>query len=269
MKFAMHRACGLILVCMLALGFTAGCQSGESVEGDAASEADSAGATSRLPALHVVLAWESHFSGENWERKNYRVKLDACRGSGWPMRALSPEDEAKLGTGQVEIMIDAHRQYARQVSWTLGADGDSGQTVCLSKLEEHRDEDAVDDATGMYEAIDEQARAQQRQLAQVAGWKLAGEGSIKGQPCSRWQNDKQEVCMWSGGTQWGFNDAPADAAGCTIHGAGDYLTSIPLEARPLAGGSGCILQVKSFSLGKGLIPSNQPGQPIEGKGHGR
>ncbi len=269
MKFAMHRACGLILGCMLALGFTAGCQSRESAPGDTTPGADSNGATSRLPALHVVLAWESHFSGENWERKNYRARLEACRGSGMPTRELSADEQAKLGTGQVEIMIDARRQYARQVSWTLGADGDSGQTACLSKLEEHRDEDTIDDATGMYEAIDEEARAQQRQLAQVAGWKLAGEGSIKGQPCSRWQNDKQEICMWSGGTQWGFDDAPADAAGCTLDAASAYLTSIPMESRPLAGGSGCLLRVESFSLGKGLVPSNQPGQPIEGKEHGR
>lgn len=231
----------------------------EATSNDAAEEELKPASTSKsgsksLPALHVVLTWESIMIGENWERKNYRAKLDACQGSGMPTRALSSDDEAKLGTGEVEILIDAQRQFARQTRWTFGADGDGANTACLIKLEAHVDQSATEDDTGMYEAIDSDSRIQERQNMQSIGWKLIGEEQIKGQPCTRWQNDRQSVCTWSGGMKWGFGESPSDAAGCTVDGAGTYLNAIPLEAEPVKGGSGCRMQVKSFSLGKGLLP---------------
>ena len=225
----------------------------EATGGLSEPSASDSGAKS-LPALHVVLAWESLLSGENWERKNYRAKLDACRESGWPIRALSSDEEAKLGTGEVEILIDARRQVAQQTTWTLGADGDEGKTACLIKLDEHTDHSEVEDNTGMYEAIDSDSRTQERQNMESIGWKLMGEAQVKGQSCTRWQNDRQSVCMWSGGMKWGFAESPGDAAGCAVDGAGVYLDAIPLEATPLKGGSGCRIELKSFSLGKGLLP---------------
>ncbi|WP_330216303.1 hypothetical protein [Pseudomonas sp. AM8] len=223
------------------------------------TSASNSGAKS-LPALHVVLAWESLLNGENWERKNYRARLDACRESGWPTRALSSDEEARLGTGEVEILIDARRQFAQQTIWTLGADGDGVQSACLIRLEKHTDHGEIEDDTGMYEAIDSDSRIQERQNLQSIGWRLMGEEQIKGQPCTRWQNDRQSVCTWSGGMKWGFTESPGDAVGCTVDGAGTYLDAIPLEAQPLEGGSGCRMQVKSFSLGEGLLPSNEPGE---------
>ncbi|MCQ2999866.1 hypothetical protein NLO98_08875 [Pseudomonas syringae] len=181
----------------------------EATSNDAAEEELKPASTSNsgsksLPALHVVLTWESIMIGENWERKNYRAKLDACKGSGMPTRALSSDDEAKLGTGEVEILIDARRQSARQTRWTFGANGDGANTACLIKLEAHVDQSAIEDDTGMYEAIDSDSRIQERQNLQSIGWKLIGEEQIKGQPCTRWQNDRQSVCTWSGGMTWGF-----------------------------------------------------------------
>jgi len=209
-----------------------------------------------LPALHVVLTWEALFSGENLARKNYRARLDACRGAGQPTQALSAEDEAKLGSGQVEITIDAQHQVARQLTWTAGGDGKDMQSTCLIKLEQHEDQSEIEDTDGMYEAIDDSTRSQDRQTYEAGGWRLLGETEVKGQPCTRWRNDRQEVCMWSGGLKWGFSETPADVAGCTVDSAGSYLTSIPLQGQPAEGGSGCRLQVKTFSLGKGLLPAD-------------
>lgn len=211
-------------------------------------------AVESLPALHVVLTWESYLGGENLVHKNYRARLEACQGAGWPTQALSAEEEAKLGRGQVEISIDASHQFARQVSWTFGAAGEDGQSTCLMKLEQHEDDSEVEDTDGMYEAIDDSTRAQERLTLQATGWTLLGEAEIQGQPCTRWRNDRQEVCMWARGLQWGFSDSPADVASCSIDVAGSYLTSIPLAGQPPGGGSGCRLQVESFSLGKGLLP---------------
>ncbi|APQ14579.1 hypothetical protein BJP27_21815 [Pseudomonas oryzihabitans] len=206
--------------------------------------------------MHVVLTWESLPNGENMVLKNYRAKLDACQGAGWPTRALSAEEEAKLGRGQVEISIDARHQVARQFSWTFGADGSDERGTCLIKLEQHEDQSEIEDTDGMYVAIDDATRNQSRLTYQAAGWTLLGEAEVQGQPCTRWRNERQEVCMWSGGLKWGFSEAPADVAGCSIAGAGDYLTDIPLLGQPLQGG-GCRLQVKTFSLGKGLLPASQ------------
>jgi len=214
-------------------------------------------AISALPALHVVLTWESFLSGENLVLKNYRAKLEACQGTGWPTQALSAEEEAKLGKGQVDIAIDAHRQVARQIQWTFGAKGDDERSTCLITLEAHEDQGEIEDKDGLYEAIDDATRNQARLTYQAAGWTLLGEAEVQGQPCTRWRNERQEVCMWSGGLKWGFSEAPADVAGCTIDGAGHYLTDIPLLGQPPEGGSGCRLQVKTFSLGKGLLPTSQ------------
>lgn len=253
------RSVLMVAGCTALLVFAGGCQSRDSAGSASEDGGDSDSGAKSLPALHVVLEWESRMNGENWERKNYQAKVEACSASGLPFKPLSAQDQARLGTGEVEIMIDARRQFVRQVSWTLGAEGEDAQGACLVKLEEHRDQDQIEDASGMYQAIDADTRAQDRKNMESIGWKSMGEGQLKGQSCSRWQNGQQEVCMWSGGTRWGFGDAPADVAGCTIDGAGAYLESIPLESRPLEGGTGCVLQLKSFSLGKGLIPSNVPG----------
>ncbi|WP_295463904.1 hypothetical protein [uncultured Pseudomonas sp.] len=214
-------------------------------------------AISALPALHVVLTWESLPNGENMVLKNYRAKLDACQGSGWPTRALSAEEEAKLGKGEVDIAIDARRQAARQIQWSFGTAGDDEQSTCLITLDAHEDQSEIEDKDGIYEAIDDATRNQDRLTYQAAGWTLLGEAEIQGQPCTRWRNERQEVCMWSGGLKWGFSEAPADVAGCTVDGAGDYLTDIPLLGQPSPGGGGCRLQVKTFSLGQGLLPTSQ------------
>lgn len=231
-------------------------QARASVPAESSLSQATSGASKALPALHVVLTWEALFSGENLARKNYQVRLDACRGAGQPTQALSAEDEAKLGTGQVEITIDARQQVARQITWTVSGDGHDMQSTCLIKLEQHEDQSEIEDPDGMYEAIDASTRVQDRQTVQANGWTLLGETEVKGQPCTRWRNDRQEVCMWSGGLQWGFSETPTDVAGCTVDSAGAYLTSIPLQGQPSQGGSGCRLQVMSFGLSKGLLPSD-------------
>lgn len=224
--------------------------------GGAPLQSNSGSGVAALPAIHAVLAWESLLGGENLPRKNYRARMQACKGAGMQTRELSPEEEARLGTGEVEILIDARRQTARLVHWTLGAEGngDDARGTCLARLEQHIDQSTVEDNSGMYESIDEDNRARQRQLPLAAGWKLAGDGQASGQPCTRWDNGRQEVCMWSGGLKWGFSEAPVDVAGCTVDGAGSYLDAIPLDGKPLQGGNGCVMRTKSFTLREGLNP---------------
>lgn len=218
--------------------------------GDKASHSDSSALA--LPTMHVVLEWEWLPNGENLARKNYQVKLDACKGSGMPFKALSSQDEARLGKGQVEIIIDAHRQVAKEVNWTMSAEGDDAQHACMITLAEHTDQNEVKDAAdeGMYQAIDSESRIQNHQTAQSVGWKDMGEKQYKGVPCTAWSNGKQEVCMWSGGLKWGFDDSPMNTEGCSVSTAGDFLTSIPVDAKLLNGASGCLFKIKTFDFNK-------------------
>lgn len=212
----------------------------------------SEGSALALPTMHVVLEWEWLPNGENLARKNYQVKLDACKGSGMPFKALSAQDEARLGKGEVEISIDGHHQVAKEVSWTMGAEGEDAQHACMITLEEHTDQNEVKDAAeeGMYQAIDSDSRIQNHQNAQSVGWKITGEKQYKGIPCTAWSNGKQEVCMWSGGLKWGFDDSAMDTAGCSVSTAGDFLTSIPVDAKPLKGAIGCLFKLKTFNINK-------------------
>ena len=217
---------------------------------DKASNSDSSALA--LPTMHVVLEWEWLPNGENLARKNYQVKLDACKGAGMPFRALSSQDEARLGKGEVEIFIDGHRQVAKEVNWTMSAEGEDAQHACMITLAEHTDQNEVKDAAdeGMYQAIDSDSRIQNHQNAQSVGWKIAGEKQYKGVPCTAWRNGKQDVCMWSGGLKWGFDDSPMNTEGCSVSTAGDFLTSIPIDAKPLNGASGCLFKLKTFDLNK-------------------
>ncbi|AWQ20297.1 hypothetical protein C1N63_16485 [Pantoea ananatis] len=218
--------------------------------GDKASQSDSSAIA--LPTMHVVLEWEWLPNGENLARKNYQVKLDACKGAGMPFKALSAQDEARLGKGEVEISIDGHHQVAKEVSWTMSAEGEDAQHACLITLEEHTDQNEVKDAAeeGMYQAIDSDSRIQNHQTAQSVGWKITGEKQYKNIPCTAWSNGKQEVCMWSGGLKWGFDDSPMDTQGCSVSTAGDFLTSIPVDAKPASGASGCLFKLKTFNINK-------------------
>ena len=60
------------------------------------------------------------------------------------------------------------------------------------------------------------------------------------------------MCEWSAGQAWGFDDGPV-ATGCETQGPMDYLNPIPLEAKPAEGASGCIVQLRSMTVSKGLL----------------
>ncbi len=124
--------------------------------------------------------------------------------------------------------------------------------ICLAKLEEevvegggdYRGRDAPDSAP---------SGAEQDAQAKALGFQRIGESQVKGQPCTRWRSHDHEVCEWSGGRDWGFDDGPAQP-GCATQGPMDYLNPIPLEAKPADGASGCIVQLQSMTVSKGQLP---------------
>lgn len=212
---------------------------------------DVAHAVSGQPVLRVVFTWEQRLDGTNKERQNYRALLDACHAAGWPVHELSAQDEARLDTGRVEVTVGPAGRHVRQTAWSLArGDGNAdGQSACQARLAEQVDQTDPGAGPGDGTQAIDTTESEQRRLAGLSGWSLGQEASVTRQTCKRWTSQAQEVCVWSGGRQWGFDDAPLDMAGCMSTPVDVYLTAIPLDAKPL-GDNGCVVTLESFSLQK-------------------
>lgn len=255
--------CGVILLsaCVAGCGGTAGGDPGVDTASQASAAMDpAADARARLPALHVVLAWEHLVAGRNPQQHDYDGRMAACAEAGWPARPLAAEERARLGTGRVEIMVDARRQRVRQTMWTLGVDEalPAHEAVCHPRLHEELLEYEAHPDDRRFLPLDGEQLAADEALATSIGWRRDGSGQVGGQDCVRWQSDRQEVCMWSGGTGWGIGLLPLDLRGCNGMPLDHYLGAIPLQSKS-PDGSGCNLELQSFSLGRGLLPADPSG----------
>lgn len=226
---------------------------------NASSDAASGGDASHrpLPAISATLSWERLDGGSNRVREAYATYIDSCRQAGFPTRELAPDEVDKLGHGQVDIRIDDRHQHVRQTRWEFEQDSASaGPAGCAARLVAHQDEadGSTDPADGMF--LPTEATPPEHD---EGGWRYLGTGQVRGQACKRWQKQDQEVCIWSGGTEWGFGDGPLDVAGCAVDSAGSYFSAIPLEGNPLAG-NGCKLMLQAFTIGKGPLPP-EPAKP--------
>lgn len=245
----MHRAAAIALT-FTCLSVAAGCHSATG------SSDASTGTGHDHPAIQATLRWEQVRDGRNFAREEYANRIANCRAAGWPVKELTPDEVGKLGTGQVELWVDARGAYARETSWKLGvmdkqaALDDKG--VCMARLEEVIAE-GNDDYSGRGEADEAPGPAEQDEQARALGYQRIGIAQVGGQPCMRWRGKDQEVCEWSAGRAWGFDDGPAQT-GCETQGPMDYLNPIPLEAKPAEGASGCIVQLQSMTVSKGLLP---------------
>lgn len=239
---------------LLAASLCAACQpSGAEPPEPAAAHARS------LPALHVQLDWENLLAGRHVSREDYQVRLRTCEEAGMAVTPLSAEEAARLDTGTVEIRIDGQQQAVRQKAWTLGFDDNDPGVAgsCRFRLVEEADETLAEYEEIEFAPLD----APERHLP--GGWTALGEGSVGGQSCTRWHKSAElgppeEVCVWSGGRQWGFDDGPVSSLGCDGIAIGGYFTAIPLQATPLDG-NGCVVKLRSFSVGTG-----KPAGRVEG-----
>ena len=220
------------------------------------------------PAITVVLRWERVTKGRNFARDEYANRIHNCKAAGWPVKELSADEIAKLDTGQVELWVDARGAYARETRWALGViDKQSAledKGVCMAKLEEAVTE-GEDDFSGRDAATDAIDPAEQEAQAKVLGYQRIGIAQVGGQPCMRWRGKEQEVCEWSVGRAWGFDDGPA-TPGCETQGPMDYLNPIPLEAKVADGAPGCILQLRAMAVSKGQL--QEVGRALGAKGSG-
>ena len=247
----MHRSIAAqILAIPLLLG--AGCKPFDAGAGGEAASATVAGS---VPAIHARLHWESILGGRNRAREDYQTRLRICQEGGIAVRPLGASEIDKLDTGLVEIKVDARRQVVSQKAWTLGfGEGDSIEASCQFHLQEDAYEDVSEDGGRVPDPVEPAVADAFR------GWTALADATVAGQPCRRWRKSTElgaaeEVCVWSGGRELGFEDGPMSNLGCEGVDIGSYLGAIPLEGKPLEG-SGCIVKVQSFSIGKGHLPDS-------------
>lgn len=264
----------VLVRCLVAgiAGLIAGCgPSAEEPSGAVVSPDTGASApVGAIPALRARLRLESLRDGRNADQDDYEEAIGICEQAGFPIKALTGEQVARLGTAVVELMSDGERRLSRQTRWVRRS-GASPDGMCLFEFEEVVSERYMDartsgwsdgDGTGWQEVPispeDFHARpvdaGEDAAIARELGWTHLGPSEVAGQPCEKWTNAREEVCLWSGGLAAGYSNAPSGQAGCFSTSFERFEAAIPLQAEPVDG-TGCRIRVDSIEVGEGTLPA--------------
>lgn len=206
---------------------------------------------SSMPAIYVDSRLEFTMRGKNFVRDNYEASLDACRESGLPLRELSEEEVAKLGTGRLQRWYRADSFAYRLEEWRFHAESDDRSGLCQFALftdgvhhyitpDSHQ---AMDLATGKAFSAPEQYRDYfprrpvvyasdseiLHQQATSASRAPARDRLVAGQQCEHYTIEWVEACDWSGGGKWGFENS---YTGLLTDNARNMFRSITLEQEP-------------------------------------
>jgi hypothetical protein len=236
------------------------------------SNKEAGGAASQPPPIHYDQISVLTGDGQPAEQQSYGVLLENCRKSGFPTRALTSDEEAKVGRIHVEAWIAPDMQSRHEESWSM-----ANLRPCEFSLI-HEDHTEIVDANGRSTTIDgitHEVTVQElgkqgpvtamlpgdgelSEGARRAGWSKQGMANANGAQCAIWQDSTGfQLCVWTGGRQWGYS---ADGSTALKDGMsrGD---GIVLWAHPGRGAS-WKLETREFSVGKALdrhafaIPEN-------------
>jgi hypothetical protein len=188
------------------------------------------------------------------------------------MRALTPDEVAKIGRVHVEAWVGPDKQARHEEEWHLNATG-----PCEFSLS-HQDQTEIGDANGRSTLIDGVTHkvdvqdtdkpapvmalpatdGEMTEGARQAGWSKQGIAGDSGAQCAVWQDSFGfQLCVWTGGRQWGYSaDGPTALKDGVSRG-----DSVVFWAHP-GQGTSWKLETREFSLGKALdrrafeIPAN-------------
>jgi len=231
-----------------------------------ASAADSAahddGSASPRPPIHYDQTGVLTVEGQPQEEQTYRTLLENCQKAGVTAHALSDSEVAKIGRMHLEAWIAPDKQSRHEEQWHV----DASKPCEFSLI--HQDQTLIVDANGRSTAIDgitHQVDVQElgkpnpivalpasdgemtdghRKL----GWSKQGTATANEAQCAVWQDSSGfQVCMWTGGRQWGYT---SDGMTALYNGVspGD---AIVLWAHP-GQGTSWKLDTREFSVGKAL-----------------
>lgn len=264
-----HTLAALCLVCLTACSAKAPA----TADNGSASSAPTESSTSPPPPIHYDQTTVLTVDGQPSEQKSYRVLLEGCQKGGVPTRALTPDEEGKVGRVHVEAWIGPDKQARRQEAWRLDV-----PAPCQFSLA-HQDQTQVDDANGRSTLIDGITHKVEVQDVgkpapvtplppedgeltegdRQAGWSKQGIATESGAQCAVWQDSLGfELCVWTGGRQWGYS---ADGPTALKDGV-SRNDSIVFWAHPSPRGASWKLETREFSVGKALdtrafeVPAN-------------
>lgn len=256
----------MALVTCLVLGACAGSDGGvgDRVEGSAGS---AAAVVANMPDIYVDSSVEFFSRDVNLAREGYLRNLEVCRQSDLPVRELSADEVARLGTGRLQRWYRSDSFAYRWEQWgfhTVGGDrsglcqfgvtttgahhyitADTHRAVALKTGEAFSDPEGyrfyfprkpVDNSSDLA-ALQAQARNASRVPAR--------DRRVAGQPCEHFSVDHVDTCEWSGGRAWGFDPGPR---GLDTNSVRSLSNGITLEQEP-AKGSGMRVTTRSFQVG--------------------
>jgi len=229
-------------------------------------------AAAEAPTLYLDQVVQMLEEGRNAQLEGYRDRVQRCRDAGFPVQPIPPSDEHLIATERRRMWRDRDRMAYRVEAWHV-AQPEAPLTpaeLCTFTL----------GLTGLHSYVDAQ-RAITLNLG--TGERTESEGNpdivmavrdpvggsgpagmagatVAGQPCNRWQAPSgATVCVWSGGTRWGFASV---ADGEFDPGPGMHLDYIVLDASPPPDAIGYELRTTAFVVGAPLDEgAMQPPQP--------
>lgn len=220
-------------------------------------------------SVQAELLMEQLENGANPVIASYREAVRRCGEAGWPIKPLSDDQVAKLGTRRIELAVDAGHRLARGTEWRWKSPGEPHEALCQFEFVESVREDYADGRVIGYTGDDESARWQEEpgdpadlEVAitevdyaadEALGWRRETMSQTAGQACTWWRNTQGErVCMWTSGLGLGF--APNPSPRCVTDPAEAFLKGLPLSQQP-GNGTGCRITTKSMSVGAALSPA--------------
>lgn len=237
---------------------------------DGSKDGDDADVASGTPPIHLQQTLLDRKDGSVPLEQLYRQALAACRSGTVPVKPLDAETVDKLGRTYVESWYEGRRVAVREDRWSYDVDrmcqfrpvhkrslsivdAHGSQQIDLDRHTGHIDPDARLDRAAQDRsappADDNLKAAVAAQLAQQGQGGLmaqdAGQQTEAGQPCKRVRNATDDLCVWTGGSRWGFDQAVSN---------GPYSvpqpTSIVLSAEPAGGGDGQYLSTQKMTVGE-------------------
>lgn len=212
----------------------------------------SAIAQSSMPSLYVDSRSERVISGENVLRHGYLALLENCEASGLPTSALSEQEVQLVGVTRVQRWFEPDAFAFREESWSFNIAGQQRDQMCQFSLGYEgrhayadQDEYVIEDLqTGERESrefIDRDIFERSAMTGDSGGERH----EIGGQNCISYTHVAHEVCIWDGGTAWGFRVSPALFETNTLR---QMNTRLILRQEPL-GSAGVRVTTETFTIG--------------------
>lgn len=257
-----------VLLSSAVIVLTAACAGeGPAGPGDMGGAAKDREAVTSMPAIYVDSRLEFLIDDRNLVRDNYLLNRDVCRESGLPLRELSDEEVAKLGTGRLQRWYRSDRFAFRLEEWRFYAESRDQSGLCqfaLSTSGAHHyvtpdTHQAMNLATGetfsepqLYRdyfprhPVDDANESEDLELqARNATRVPAKDRLVAGQPCEHFAVDRIDSCDWSGGKEWGFRTSNL---GLLTNSVRSLFSFITLEQEPV-GSDGMRLTTQTFQVG--------------------